>query len=76
VRVRADCIAFAIVDGSAPVQVSVRGQFVEITDSEPVEVPLDGQGPVLAGEVRLQTGERRPDGSLITASVPQARPAG
>ena len=39
---------------------------------EPVTVPLLGQGPQIDGEPALHSGERRQDGTLIIASVPQA----
>jgi alpha,alpha-trehalose phosphorylase len=50
----------------------VRGRSVTVRAGKPVSVPLDGQGPEIKGIPTLQTGERRPDGTLITASVPQA----
>ena len=37
-----------------------------------VWVPLEDQGPRLHGPIGSRGGERRPDGTLITASVPQA----
>lgn len=53
---------------------SVRGRRVEVRPGAPATVPLDGQGPRIAGEpepVALR-GTRRPDGSVVTASVPHA----
>ena len=49
----------------------MRGEQVTVRVGEPVSVALDGQGPEITGVPTLQTGERRPDGTLITASVPQ-----
>ena len=45
---------------------------VTVTGGEPVVVPLLGQGSKIDGEPALHSGERRPDGTLIIASVPQA----
>ncbi|GAA3609839.1 glycoside hydrolase family 65 protein [Microlunatus ginsengisoli] len=70
VEVTADAISFLIEDG-AEVRVAVRGEQVTVPPGELVTVPLDGQGPEIVGVPTLQTGERRPDGTLITASVPQ-----
>jgi len=50
----------------------VRGARVEVRAGAPVTVPLDGQGPRIGGEpdpIALH-GTRRPDGSIVTASVP------
>ncbi len=58
--------------GPTPVEVSVQGRRVRLISGPPVVVVLNGQGPLIEGRLALQTGERRPDGSLITASVPQA----
>jgi alpha,alpha-trehalose phosphorylase len=49
----------------------VRGDQVRVLAGEPVSVALAGQGPEITGIPTLQAGERRPDGTLITASVPQ-----
>ncbi len=55
-----------------PVGFSVRGVGYVVGEGEEVVVPLDGQGPVIAGRPTLrQLGEaRREDGSLLSASVP------
>ena len=74
-RVRVDLTGDAItftVESGERATVKVRGQEVTITADVPVSVPLDGQGPIVEGTPVLQTGDRRPDGTLITASVPQA----
>ena len=70
VEVSAEEICFSIEVGDE-VTVSVRGEQVTVRAGEAVRVALDGQGPVIDGVPVLQTGERRPDGTLITASVPQ-----
>lgn len=73
VELEADKIAFQIESGDSA-EFAVRGQPVTVTAAEPVTVALDGQGPEITGVPRLQTGDRRPDGTLITASVPEASP--
>jgi alpha,alpha-trehalose phosphorylase len=52
----------------------VRGQRVVVTAGTPCRVALDDHGPRIDHVPRLQTGDRRPDGTLITASVPEATP--
>jgi alpha,alpha-trehalose phosphorylase len=69
VEVSANAISFTAEVGEE-VTVSVRGTPVLVRPGEPTTVSLDGQGPEITGVPRLQTGERRPDGTLITASVP------
>jgi len=64
-------IRFTVVDGGSA-ELWVRGQHVLVELGNPVTVQLDDQGPRVEGLLTLQTGERRSDGSLITASVPQA----
>ena len=55
-----------------PVGFSVRGVGYVVGEGEEVVVPLDGQGPVIAGRPSLrELGDaRREDGSLLSASVP------
>jgi alpha,alpha-trehalose phosphorylase len=74
VELTADQICFTVVAGSAeqPVEIAVRGRRYDLVPGPPTVVALRGQGPLIEGRLTLQTGERRPDGSLITASVPQA----
>jgi alpha,alpha-trehalose phosphorylase len=55
-----------------PVTIAVRGDQITVTADEPITVPLQGQGPLIEGEPTLHSGERRQDGTLIIASVPQA----
>ncbi|MFI2296826.1 glycoside hydrolase family 65 protein [Isoptericola sp. NPDC019571] len=54
--------------------VFVRGEQVAVTADEPVVVALDGQGPVRPGRpsLRALSGNRRDDGTLITATVPHS----
>ncbi|MFT4164745.1 MAG: glycosyl hydrolase family 65 protein [Microlunatus sp.] len=76
VRVRVEvvhgAISFEVEDGES-VEVFVRGQPVRVALGEPVTVPLLGQGPRLDGQPTLQSGDRRQDGTLILATVPQSR---
>ena len=51
---------------------SVRGHRVTVSSQSPVRIPLADQGPRIDGPVPRINGDRRPDGTLITASVPQA----
>jgi alpha,alpha-trehalose phosphorylase len=60
-----------VLETGETVEVSVRGERVTVTPA-PLTVKLDGQGPRIDGEpdpVALH-GQRRPDGSVVTASVP------
>ena len=65
-------IGFEVERGASAV-VSVRDQLVTVTAGEPVTVPLLGQGPQLDGAPALHSGDRRQDGTLIIATVPNAR---
>jgi alpha,alpha-trehalose phosphorylase len=64
-------ITFTIVEGDS-VELWVRGEPVIVSAGEPVTVPLAHQGPCIEGPVPSKTVDRRPDGTRITASVPQA----
>jgi alpha,alpha-trehalose phosphorylase len=70
VTVSRDQIRLTLESG-APLTVQVRGRAV-VVDGPAVVVPLDHQGPHLEGppDVPALHGTRRPDGTLITASVP------
>ena len=74
-RVRVDLEArrmvFTVLEGGQA-EVSVRGHRVVVSAAAEVSVPLEDQGPRLKGPIGSRGGERRPDGTLITASVPQA----
>ena len=74
-RVRVDLtqnqISFTIVQGERA-EVSVRGHRVTVCTESPVHIPLSDQGPRIDGPVPSINGDRRPDGTLITPSVPQA----
>ncbi len=71
VEVSPDRITFTVLEGEV-VDVAVRGQPVSVSAAEPCTVPLTDQGPLIQTPLAFQTGERRPDGTLITATVPQA----
>src|SRR5690606_33287427 len=64
-------ITFTVEEGDSA-EVIVRGHQVVVDRSGPVTVELEGQGPRLTETPRLRTGEKRPDGTLITATVPAA----
>ena len=74
-RVRVDLtasqIAFTVVEGDRA-EVSVRGHRVTVCTESPVRIPLSDQGPHIDSPMPSINGDRRPDGTLITASVPQA----
>jgi alpha,alpha-trehalose phosphorylase len=74
VNLTADEITFAVEEGDTAA-LSVRAQPITVTSGQPVTVQLSGQGPKIEGTPALQAGDRRVDGSLITASVPQSRTA-
>jgi alpha,alpha-trehalose phosphorylase len=64
-------IAFTVVDGDCA-ELAVRGERFTVWAGRPVRVPLADQGPNIDGPLPSKTVDRRPDGTLITASVPQA----
>jgi alpha,alpha-trehalose phosphorylase len=55
-------------------ELTVRGKPVQVTAEASMTIPLQDQGPRLPGTPAawVQEGVRRTDGSLITASVPNA----
>jgi len=71
VRLAREEIEFTVLEGDGA-EVSVRGQSLQLSGGEPISVPLSDQGPRITTPLAFQTGERRPDGTLITATVPQA----
>ncbi|WP_265521952.1 glycoside hydrolase family 65 protein [Oerskovia flava] len=73
VTVRADTLELVCETGSGA-EVSVRGERVRVTPDAAVKVALDGQGPVRPGRpsLRALSGNRREDGTLITATVPHS----
>ncbi len=73
VHVRPHEIEFAIEEGGGPITLTVRGVEVVVSADEPlVTVPLDGQGPRVAGRPSSPAGQVRADGSVISAIVPSA----
>ncbi|WP_418276328.1 glycoside hydrolase family 65 protein [Isoptericola jiangsuensis] len=73
VTVRPDVLELEAETGDGAT-VSVRGSEVRVAAGEVVRVVLDGQGPVKAGRpgLRALSGNRRDDGTLITATVPHS----
>ncbi|TNC41805.1 glycoside hydrolase family 65 protein [Mumia zhuanghuii] len=71
VRITADAVELTVEKGTGA-KFSVRGKIVHVTAAEPVVVPLEDQGPLLAGTPGPGPleGVRRADGSIITATVP------
>jgi len=71
ITVTADTLTVAAGPGEA-VGFEVRGTGYTVAGGETVDVPLDGQGPVLAGRPTLGdiSEQLREDGSMISASVP------
>jgi alpha,alpha-trehalose phosphorylase len=72
VNLTASAMTFTVEHGSSAA-LAVRDHRFTVSSESPVTVPLSGMGPRIDGTPRLQAGERRMDGSLITASVPQSR---
>ena len=72
VNLTADAMRFTVEEGDGA-SLTVRDHHITVSADTPVTVPLGGRGPELAGIPVLQAGDRRVDGSLITASVPQSR---
>jgi alpha,alpha-trehalose phosphorylase len=64
-------IAFTVVEGES-VALSVRGDNFIVVAGTPVRVPVADQGPWIRSPVPSRTVDVRPDGTRITASVPQA----
>jgi alpha,alpha-trehalose phosphorylase len=50
----------------------VRGERFTVSAGNPIRVPLAHHGPCIDDPLPSKTVDRRPDGTLITASVPQA----
>jgi alpha,alpha-trehalose phosphorylase len=74
-RVRVDVrqleLGLTVEEGDS-VTVSVRGEALTVRAAEPIVVPLAHQGPRRIGVPRASDieGERRPDGTVLTASIP------
>ncbi len=65
-------IAAGVVAGAPETEFTVRGVAYSIAPGESIDVVLKGQGPLLPGKPTLRAlrGNRREDGTLITASLP------
>jgi len=61
-----------VVEDGKEATLSIRGEEVTVTLAEPVSVALKDQGPRLEGAPRPQSGIKRADGTVITATVPSA----
>ena len=72
VTVLADSITFEVEDGEKA-EIAVRDHHFTVSAATPVTVPLPDDQPVIEGAPQLHSGDRRRDGTLITATVPQAR---
>lgn len=70
VTVRPAELELVVEDGEAPVTFEVRGTSVTVTSSAPVTVPLDGQGPLIAGTPQAPSEIVREDGTVISSVVP------
>ncbi|MBD5786234.1 glycoside hydrolase family 65 protein [Cellulosimicrobium terreum] len=73
VTVRTDELEIDVETGDGA-HVTVRDELVHVRPGEPTRVALDGQGPVRPGRpsLRALSGNRRSDGTLITATVPHS----
>lgn len=73
VTVLRDALEFEAETGEGA-QVGVRGELVKVVPGETTRVALDGHGPVRTGVpgLRALSGNRREDGTLITARVPHS----
>ncbi|WP_281369693.1 glycosyl hydrolase family 65 protein, partial [Nocardioides pelophilus] len=70
VTVRADELELCVEEGTGPLLFSVRGEQVLVQEGPPVVVPLEHQGPVIAGDPPNPAGIQRADGTVISAIVP------
>lgn len=73
VRVTEDHIAISVDDGPGPVPLTIRGRSYVVGVDEPLVVDLAHHGPRADGHVGDSPllGGTRPDGSTITAAVPE-----
>ncbi|WP_419817968.1 glycoside hydrolase family 65 protein [Glaciibacter flavus] len=74
-RIRVDLVAESItftVEEGHEAELSVRGQVVHVREGSPITVPLTHQGARLVGGPTMDDvrGQRRSDGTLLTASIP------
>ena len=73
VRITQDRISLLVDDGPGPVPITIRGTSYAVTAGEPLVVELAHHGPRAGGHTDTAplTGGTRPDGSTITAAVPE-----
>ncbi|MGL5811280.1 MAG: glycoside hydrolase family 65 protein [Nocardioides sp.] len=73
VRLRQDSLTLTVDDGTTPVGVRVLGKPYDVAPGSPITVPVPDQGPRLPGVLgdKPLIGGRRPDGTMITAGVPE-----
>ncbi len=71
VELRRESVQLRVESGEG-VEVLVRGERMQVRPNEPLMIPLDGQGPIKHGMPSASAirGELRPDGSVMTASIP------
>ena len=72
VELRRASMAVSVLDGEDPVSFLVRGKPYRVSPGVPVDIPLDGQGPLRAGApAQVQDHRyRREDGTFMVASLP------
>ncbi len=66
-------ITFTVEHGESA-ELAVRDHHFTVSAAAPVTMPLVGQGLKVDGTPNLSSGDRRLDGSVITATVPTPRP--
>jgi alpha,alpha-trehalose phosphorylase len=71
VELRRESVQLRLEEGEG-VELAIRGEQVSVRPGQPVLIPLDGQGPIRHGSPSASAirGELRPDGSVMTASIP------
>jgi len=67
-----EAMRVSVIEVENPVEFLVRGHTYEVASGADVEIPLDGQGPLIPGAPRQGQGTdvRRDDGTLMMPSVP------
>ncbi|OMH34178.1 glycoside hydrolase family 65 protein [Tersicoccus sp. Bi-70] len=71
VEVEQEQLTISIEEGAGPVDLTVRGEQLQVTEDVPLVVALNGQGPRHGRGPRTPVlGGTREDGSVITAALP------